>query len=170
MALNLEGKKALVAEVNSAALEAESGVLAEYRGLSVAELSKLRMQARKAGVYLRVVKNTLAKKAFKGTSLECLEGSLQGPLIIALAKDDPGSAARLVNNFSKENKKLVAVAIALGGTLHGPEHLVQIASLPTLDEARSMLLRVLQAPLTQFVRTINEVPSQVVRVLNAKAQ
>jgi large subunit ribosomal protein L10 len=170
MALNLDGKKALVAEVNSVALEAESGVLAEYRGLSVAELSELRSQARQEGVYLRVVKNTLAKRAFKGTGLECLEGLLQGPLIIALAKDDPGAAARLVQNFSKGNEKLIAVAVALSGEAHGPEYIGQIASLPTLDAARAKLLSILQAPLTQFVRTINEVPSQMVRVLHAKAQ
>jgi len=89
---------------------------------------------------------------------------------MALSKDDPGAAARLVKNFSKDNENLVAIAVALEGKAHGPESIAQIASLPTLDEARATLLRILQAPLTQFVRTINEVPSSLVRVLNAKSQ
>jgi large subunit ribosomal protein L10 len=170
MALNLDGKKAVVAEVRDVAAGADSLVLAEYRGLSVSQLTELRSKARESGVYLKVVKNTLAKLAIKDTQFECIDEYLKGPIIIALSKDDPGAAARLVKNFSKDNENLVAIAVALEGQAHGPESIAQIASLPTLDEARATLLRILQAPLTQFVRTINEVPSSLVRVLNAKSQ
>ena len=117
MALNLEDKKALVAEVNAEASKALSVVAAEYRGLSVTQMTELRTKARAAGVYMRVVKNTLARKAVAGTSFECLGPVLKGPLVLAFSKDDPGAAARVIKAFSKDNDKLVTTAVSLGGQL-----------------------------------------------------
>src|SRR5690606_4881524 len=111
MALRLDDKKALVAEVASVAATAQSVVAAEYRGLTVAQMTELRAKARNSGVYLRVVKNTLARRAITGTPFECVSGSLRGPLILAFSKDDPGAAARLVKTFAKDNDKLVPTEI-----------------------------------------------------------
>ena len=114
MALNLEDKKALVAEVSAVAAKALSLVAAEYRGLTVTEMTELRSKARGQGVYMRVVKNTLARKAVAGTSFECIGPVLKGPLVLAFSKDDPGAAARVVKAFAKDHDKLVATAVSLG--------------------------------------------------------
>ena len=116
MALKLEGKKALVTEVNEVAATAQSVVAAEYRGLTVTQMTVLRAKARSRGVYLRVVKNTLARKAMAGTPFECVGPSLKGPLVLAFSKDDPGAAARVIKAFAKDNDKLVATGGSLGGT------------------------------------------------------
>src|SRR4051794_10168815 len=108
MALNLESKKALVAEVSEVAANAQSVVAAEYRGLTVAQMTDLRSKARAQGVYMRVIKNTLARKALAGTSFECIGASLKGPLVLAFSKNDPGAAARVIKAFAKDNDKLVA--------------------------------------------------------------
>ena len=170
MALRLEDKKALVAEVNAVASSAQSAVAAEYRGLTVTQMTELRAKARSDGVYVRVIKNTLAKRAVEGTEFECLKDSLTGPLILAFSREDPGAAARIVREFAKTNDKLVARAVAMGGTLYGPEDLERLASLPTLDQARAMLLGVLQAPLAQLVRTLAEPGALVARVLAARGK
>lgn len=170
MALNLESKKALVAEVNSVAASAQSAVAAEYRGLTVGEMTELRVKARNSGVYLKVVKNTLARKAIAGTEFECMQGSLKGPLLLAFSREDPGSAARVIKDFAKEHEKLVAVSVSIGGQLLGPADIERLAALPTLDEARAMLLRVLQAPMTQFVRLISEPASMLARTLKARSE
>lgn len=170
MALRLEDKKALVAEVNAVAKEALSAVAAEYRGLSVEQMTSLRKKAREAGVYVRVVKNTLAKRAVEGTGFECLKEALTGPLVLAFSQEDPGAAARIVKDFSKENDKLVAKAVSISGQLYSAAELERLASLPTLDQARAMLLGVLQAPYGKLVRTLAEPGAQLVRVLNARAQ
>lgn len=167
MALNLEDKKAIVAEVASVAKEALSVVSADYRGLSVVEMDDLRKQARNSGVYLKVVRNTLARRAVEGTEFECLRDSLVGPLILAFSKEEPGAAARLINNFIKGCDRLEVTALAIGGQLHGPEQLATIAKLPNREEALATLLSVMQAPITKFVRTVNEPASQMVRVLAA---
>lgn len=165
MALKLEDKKALVAEVNAIAQSAQSAVAAEYRGLTVAQVTEFRAKARSQGVYVRVVKNTLAKKAVEGTEFACLTEALKGPMILAFSREDPGAAARIVKEFAKANDKLVTKAVAVGGALYGAADLDRLASLPTLDQARAMLLGVLNAPLSQFVRTLAEPGAQVARVL-----
>ncbi len=149
MALRLDDKKAMVAEVAAVAAKAQSVVAAEYRGLTVTQMTDLRTKARKSGVYLRVVKNTLARKAIAGTQFECVGKSLKGPLILAFSKDDPGAAARLVKAFAKDNDKLVPTMVSLGGSTLAAKDLDRVASLPTLEAARAMLLGALQAPVEQ---------------------
>jgi large subunit ribosomal protein L10 len=170
MALDLESKKALVAEVNSVAASAQSAVAAEYRGLTVGEMTELRVKARNSGVYLKVVKNTLARKAIAGTEFECMQGSLKGPLLLAFSREDPGSAARVIKDFAKEHEKLVAVSVSIGGQLLGPADIERLAALPTLDEARALLLRVLLAPMTQFVRLMSEPAAMLARTLKARSE
>lgn len=170
MALRLEDKKALVEEVNAIAASALSAIAAEYRGMSVAQITDLRAKARSQGVYVRVVKNTLAKRAVEGTEFACLRETLKGPLILAFSREDPGAAARVFKDFAKGNDKLVTKAVAIGGVLYGPADLDRLASLPTLDQARAILLGVLQAPAAKLVRTLAEPPALVARVLAARAK
>ncbi len=170
MALRLEDKQALVEEVNAIAASALSAIAAEYRGMSVAQITELRAKARSQGVYVRVVKNTLAKRAVEGTEFACLRESLKGPLILAFSREDPGAAARVFKDFAKGNEKLVTKAVAIGGVLYGPADLDRLASLPTLDQARAILLGVLQAPAAKLVRTLAEPPALVARVLAARAK
>jgi large subunit ribosomal protein L10 len=167
MSLNIEQKKALVTEVHEIALKAQSVVAAEYRGLTVTQVTSLRAQARKSGVYVRVVKNTLARKAVAGTSFECIAPLLKGPLILAFSNEDPGSAARVVKAFAKDNEKLVTTLLSLGGQLLPAKALDQVASLPTRDQALSMLLGVMKAPISKFVRTLAEPHSMLVRTVGA---
>ena len=170
MSLNVEAKKAVVAEVAEVAATALSAVAAEYRGLTVAEMTKLRVSARQAGVYVKVVKNTLARRAIEGTSFECMKGSLKGPLVLAFSREDPGAAARIVKGFAKEHDKLVTVALSIGGELYPASDIDRLASLPTLDEARTTLARVLNAPLTQLVRLLSEPASMLARTLKARSE
>ena len=170
MALRLEDKKAFVKEVSAVAGESLSAVVAEYRGLSVAEMTELRREARGADVYLRVVKNTLARRAFKGTDFECLEDSLKGPVLLAFAKDDPGAAARVIKDFAKEHEALQAVSLSLGGQLLPASDLAKLAELPTLDQARAMLLGVMIAPMSKLVRTLAEPPAMLARTLSARGE
>ena len=167
MALNLEDKKALVAEVAEVAAKAQSVVAAEYRGLTVSQMTELRSKARKSGVYMRVVKNTLARKALAGTSFEAVGPKLKGPLVLAFSKDDPGAAARVVKDFAKANEKLVATLVSLGGQVLSAKDLEAVASLPTREQALSMLLGTLKAPSQKLVSTIAAVPSKLVRTLAA---
>jgi large subunit ribosomal protein L10 len=167
MPLRLEDKQALVAEVNAVAANALSAIAAEYRGLTVAQLTDLRVKARNEGVYLRVVKNTLARRAVVGTEFECLTEVLQGPLILAFSQEDPGAAARLVKDFAKENEHLITKGVAIGGDLYPATDLQRLASLPTLDQARGQLLGLFQAPMTKLVCTIVEPPAMLARVLAA---
>ncbi len=167
MALNLEDKKALVAEVAEVAAKAQSVVAAEYRGLTVGQMTELRAKARAQGVYMRVVKNTLARKAFVGTSFEPVGPKLKGPLVLAFSKDDPGAAARLVKDFAKANEKLVATLVSLGGQVLPGAELEKVASLPTREQALSMLLGVLKAPIQKFVATCAATPAKLARTLDA---
>jgi large subunit ribosomal protein L10 len=167
MSLNLEQKQALVTEVREVARGAQSVVAAEYRGLTVTQITSLRAQARKSGVYMRVVKNTLARKAVAGTSFECIGPQLKGPLILAFSKDDPGAAARVVKAFAKDHDKLVAKLISLGGQVLPPKALDQVASLPTRQQALSMLLGVIRAPLTKLVQTLAAPHTKLVRTVAA---
>jgi large subunit ribosomal protein L10 len=167
VALNLEDKKALVTEVSAVASTALSAVAAEYRGMSVAQMTDLRSKARAQGVYVRVVKNTLARKAIAGTSFECLGPVLKGPLVLAFSKDDPGAAARVFKAFSKDNDKLVPTAVSLGGQLLTAKDLDRVASLPTREQALSMLMGVMKAPIQKLVATLAATPSKLVRTLAA---
>jgi large subunit ribosomal protein L10 len=168
VSLNLNAKKAIVEEIASVAAEAPSAIAAEYHGLSVAQMTELRNAAREAGVYLRVVRNTLARRAFENTQFECMRDGLVGPLVLAFSSDEPGSAARVVRDFAKENDSLVVKLVALDGNLLEPSELGRLASMPSLDEARAMLLGLLSAPLGKFVRTIAEPPAKLARVLAAQ--
>ena len=167
VALKLEQKKQIVAEVNEVAGNALSAVLADYRGLTVGEMTAMRVKARETGVYLRVVRNTLAKKAVSGTDYECLSDALTGPTLVAFSQEDPGSAARLLKGFAKDYDALDIKALSIGGELLGAEQVDRVATLPTRDEALSMLMSVMQAPIGKFVRTLNEVPGKLVRTLSA---
>lgn len=169
MALRLEDKKALVAEVNEVASRALSAVVAEYRGLTAGKFDVLRSNARKNGIYLHVVKNTLAIRAVKGTEFECLEPALTGPLVLGFSLEDPGAVGRVIKDFAKENDKLVVKALAVGGNLYGAKDIDRLANLPTKDQALSMLLGVMKAPIAQFVRTLAEPTAQFVRVVQAVA-
>ena len=168
MALRLEDKKTFVKEINAVAGESISAVAAEYRGLSVAEMTDLRRDARNAGVYLRVVKNTLARRAVEGTEFECMKETLKGPILLAFGKDDPGAAARVIKDFAKEHKALQAVSLSAGGQLLPAEDLARLADLPTLDQARAMLLGVFLAPMSQLVRTLAEPPAMLARTMSAR--
>jgi len=167
VALNLEDKKALVAEVSAMAATALSVVAAEYRGLTVSQMTDLRSKARSAGVYVRVVKNSLARKAIAGTSFECMSSVLKGPLVLAFSKDDPGAAARVVKAFAKDNDKLVATAVSLGGQLLAATALDKVASLPTREQALAQLMGVMRAPIQKLAATLAATPSKLVRTLAA---
>lgn len=167
MSLKLDDKQSVVAEVHAVAATAQAVVAAHYRGLSVSQMTVLRARARQQDVYVRVVKNTLARKAVQGTEFECLGGSLKGPTVLAFSRNEPGAAARVVKDFAKDNESLVTVALAIGGQLYPPSELGSVASLPTLNEARAKLLGLLQAPMSQFVRTIAEPQAKFARLLAA---
>lgn len=170
MPLTREAKEAVVAEVYLVAASAQSAVAAEYRGLTVAQMTALRAEARNADVYLKVVKNTLARRAVEGTEFACLRDRFQGPLLLAFSSEDPGAAARLIRRFAKDHEKLVAIAVALGGELYEGAEIDRIASLPTLDEARALFLRVLQAPCSQLVRLLSEPGAMLARTLRARGE
>ena len=167
MALQLEQKRQIVAEVNEIAASALSAVVADYRGLTVAEMTEMRVKARASGVYVRVVRNTLAKRAVEGTEYACLDEAFVGPTLVAFSQEDPGSAARLLKEYAKEHQALEVKALAIGGTLLSADQIDRVALLPPLDQARSMLLSVMQAPVVKLVRTLNEVPTQLVRAVAA---
>ena len=167
MTLNLEDKKALVAEVAEVAAKAQSVVAAEYRGLTVSQMTDLRAKARKQGVYMRVVKNTLARKALAGTTFEAVGPKLKGPLVLAFSKDDPGAAARVVKDFAKTHEKLVATLVSLGGQVLPGEQIEKVASLPTREQALSMLLGVLKAPIQKLASTLAEPAAKLARTVAA---
>ena len=167
MALRLEQKQQIVAEVKEAAASALSAVLADYRGMTVAQMTEMRAKARESGVYLRVVRNTLAKRAIEGTEYECLDDAFSGPTLVAFSQEDPGSAARLLKDYADENDALEVKALSIGGELLDAGQIGRIAKLPTLDEARAMLMSVMQAPVIKLARTLNEVPGKLVRTVAA---
>lgn len=170
MVLRLEEKKALVAEVNEVAGRALSAVAAEYRGLSAGEFDTLRKQARENGIYLHVVKNSLARKALDGTGFACMRDGLTGPLVLGFSLEDPGAVGRVIRDFSKDHEKLVVRSVAIGGQAYGPHDIERLANLPTREQALAMLLRVMQAPISRFVRTLVEPAAQFVRTVHAVGQ
>ena len=142
-------------------------MVADYRGLSVAEMTNLRLKARETGVYLKVVRNTLAKRAVAGTEYECLTDALVGPTVLAFSQEDPGAAARLIKDFAKDHDALEVKALAIGGVAYDAKDIDILAKLPTRDEAIVQLMSVMQAPVAKFVRTLNEVPGKFVRTMAA---
>ncbi len=167
MAIGLEDKKAIVADVNETAANALSLVIADSRGVAVGSMDALRKQARENGVRLRVVRNTLAKRAVEGTDFECIQDVLAGPSLFGFSMEDPGAAARLFKDFAKEEGNFEVKALSVGGKLLEANQIDTLAKLPTLEQALGLLANVMLAPVTKVVRTFNEVPSKVTRVVAA---
>jgi len=165
--LNLEQKKAVVAEVAEVASTAYSAIAAEYRGLTVGEMTELRAKAREAGVYVRVIKNSLARRAIENTDFACMKDELTGPLVIAFSQEDPGAAARVIKDFAKDHSKLEVKVISIGGKLLAVSDLEALSKMPTYEQAVSMLMAVMKAPVEKLARTINEVPGKLVRTVAA---
>ena len=166
MSLTLDEKKAVVAEVSGKLTDAQAAMLAEYRGLSVAQMTVLRRKAYEGKVYLRVVKNTLARRAVEGTSFECLKDQMSGPLAFAVSTD-PVAVAKILSEFAKDNEALKIKAGAMGGKLMSLAQIQALAVLPGREQLLAMLLGTMQAPIQKFVQTLNEVPAKFVRALAA---
>jgi large subunit ribosomal protein L10 len=160
MALNLSQKKEVVAELAEIAAKAHSLVAAEYAGTTVEQMTAMRKKAREYGVYLRVVKNTLASRAVAGTEFEVVKDALVGPLLYAFSTEEPGAAGRLIKEFAKGNDKLQAKVVSVEGKLLPASHVDVLASLPTREQALSMLARVLAEPAAMFARVIKAVADQ----------
>ena len=167
MALNLDDKKAIVAEVNETAAQALSLVIADARGVDVTNMNALRAKARAENVQLRVIRNTLAKRAFAETDYACVEEVLVGPSLFAFSMEDPGAAARLFKDFAKQNEAFEVKALSVSGQLLDKGQIDILASLPTLHEALGMLAGVTLAPVTKLVRTLNEIPTKTTRAVAA---
>jgi large subunit ribosomal protein L10 len=167
MALSIEQKKAVVEEVAEVAKTALAAVAAEYRGITVEEMTDLRVKARESGVYLKVAKNTLVRRAVEGTEFECMQDSLSGPLLLAFSMEDPGAAARLVKDYAKSNDKLITKLVVIGGELYEASELERLSSLPTYDQAIAILMGVMKAPVEKLVRTLVEPHTKLVRVIAA---
>ena len=167
MALRLEQKQEIVSQVSAAAAGALSAVLVDYRGLTVGDLTDLRRQARESGVTLRVVRNSLLKRAVVGTDFECLSDAAVGPTMLALSQEDPGAAARLLKEAVIQYEALDVKVVSIGGRIYPAEDIDRVASLPTRAEAIAQLLAVLQAPLAGLARTLNDVPAKLARTLGA---
>jgi len=165
--LKLDDKRAIVAEVAEVAKQATSVVAANYAGLTVAQVTELRKQARNAGVYMRVVRNTLARRAFEGTQFACMHEVLVGPLVLAFSKEEPSAAARLLKDFAKKFEKLEVKALSIDGALLPASDLQKLASLPTRNEAIAQLMSVMLAPITKFVQTLAEPHSKLARTFAA---
>ena len=166
MSLNLEEKKVVVAEVGEQVSKAQSIVLAEYRGMRVGDMTKLRAQARQSGVYLRVLKNTLVRRAVEDTPFSGLASKMVGPLVFGISAD-PVAAAKVLNDFAKTNDKFVIKAGGLPNSVLDANGVQALATMPSREELLAKLLGTMQAPIAQFVRTINEVPTKFVRGLAA---
>ncbi len=167
MPLTLEQKQNVVSEVNQVAAQAHSVIAAEYRGLTVGEMTELRVKARESNVQMRVVKNSLARRAFDGTDYACMNDALEGQMVYAFSMEEPGGAARVIKDYAKDNEKLVVKLVAFGGQLLDPSEIKRLASMPTYDQAISMLMAVMKAPLDKFARTLNEVPGKLTRTVAA---
>ena len=167
MAMKLEQKQEIVAEVNQAASRALSAVVSDYRGLTVGQMTEMRAKARQSGVYLRVMRNTLARRAVAGTEFECMVDALVGPTLLAFSNEDPGAAARLLKDYAKQYEALNIKALAVGGRMYGPAEIDRLAKLPTRDEAIDLLMSVMLAPVAKLARTLNEVPGKLVRTIAA---
>ena len=167
MPLKLDDKRAIVSSVNDIATKAHSAIVTVYSGMTVSEMTQLRENAREAGVYVRVVKNTLARRALVDTQFECLQDILVGQVFLAFSMDEPSAAARVIKDFIKANTKLVVKGIALSGQLLEASAIDTVAKLPTYPEAIAMLMSVMQAPITRLVQTIQEPHAKLVRTVAA---
>jgi large subunit ribosomal protein L10 len=166
LGLDLDKKKAVVAEVSAQLAKAKAVVVAEYRGLEVGRMTELRAKARKSGVYLRVLKNTLARRAVEGTPFAGLSQHMKGPLVYGISPDAVATA-KVLNEFAKANEKLVIRAGAMENAVISPKEVTALASMPSREELLAKLLGTMQAPIAKFVRTLNEVPARFVRTLAA---
>lgn len=167
MAMSYEAKQAMVAQVSEVAQRAHSAVLANYRGLSAGQMDQLRLNAREGGAYLKVVKNNLARIALKDTEYDCLRDALGGPVLLGFSLEDPGSAARVMRAFMKDNEALEVTAISFSGKLFAGDQLDRLAKLPTLDQARAQLMGMLKAPVTKLVATTREPVAKLTRAVAA---
>lgn len=167
MALRLEDKKAIVAEVTDVAKRSVSAIAADYRGLAVSELTELRVKARQNDIYMRVVRNTLARRALEGTDFICLQDALVGPLVLMFSLKDPGAVARLARDFTKDHDKFEVKAIVLSGQLLSAKDLKAVAELPTREQAIATLMSVMLAPITKLARTLTEPQAMLARALAA---
>lgn len=167
MPIGLKEKQAIIAEVKETASAALSAVMADYHGVSVDNMTELRVKAREQNVQIRVIRNTLAKRAFEGTEFECMNEVLLGPNVLAFSIEDPGAAARVFKDFAKLNEDFEIKALSVGGKLLPADQIDALAKLPTRDQAISMLMSVMLAPVTKLVRTFNEVPTKITRVVKA---
>ncbi|OGT64235.1 MAG: 50S ribosomal protein L10 [Gammaproteobacteria bacterium RIFCSPLOWO2_02_FULL_47_50] len=167
MRLTLEAKKAIVNEVAEVAANAPSAIAAEYAGITVEQMTQLRQSARASGVYLRVVRNTLARRALENTKFECMRDGLVGPLLLAFSSNEPGAAAKIIRDFAKANVKLVVKLVALDGKLLQPSDIEVLANMPGREQAISMLMGVMIAPISKFVRTLAEPHAKLVRTIAA---
>jgi large subunit ribosomal protein L10 len=167
VALNLEGKKAVVAEVAEIASTAYSAVAAEYRGLTVSDMTALRVAAREQNVHIRVIRNTLARRAVEGTDFACMQEGMTGPLVFGFSMEDPGAVARVMGEFSKENNKLEVKMVSLGGNLLPASEIGRLAKMPTKDQAIGILMGTMKAPVEKLVRTLVAPTSKMVRTLAA---
>lgn len=173
MGLNLTSKQAVVAEVHEVASQALALVAVEYHGLTVAQMTDLHAKARQTGVYLRVVKNTLARRALEGTEFSGLEDKLVGPLVLAFSQEDPGAAARLWRDFFKTNDKVdkgIVKFLSISGETLAGNQLDRLAKMPTKEEAIALLMACMRAPVEKLARTLNEVPGKLVRTVEAIRQ
>lgn len=168
--LTLEQKNEIVSEMAGVVANAQLAIAAEYRGLKVEEMTALRREARAAGMYMRVVKNTLMKRAVDGTPFACMQDQLMDPLIFAFAQDDVAALAKIMNNFAKDHDKLVIKVVALNGKLLKPEDAAALAKLPTRDVALAMLMGVMKAPIEKLVRTLAAPTGKLARTLAAVRQ
>ncbi len=169
MSINLEAKKAIIEEVAKIASNSPSAVAAEYSGLTVSDMTELRQSARDAGIYLRVVRNTLARRALEDTNFDCMREGLVGQLILAFSKDEPGTAAKVIRDFAKKNDKLVVKLVALEGKLLQPSDIEALANLPSKEQAISMLMSMMTAPVAALIRTLAEPHAKLVRTVKAVA-
>ncbi len=169
MSLSLDQKKAVISEVTEALASAQAGVLAEYRGMTVAELTDLRTEARNAGVWIKVVKNNLAKRVIDGSDFECLSEHFVGPVIFS-ASEDPVAVAKVMAKFAKDNANLNITAGAMNGSFMDTQMIESLSKLPGRDELLAKLMGTMQAPVQKFVSTLNEVPTKFVRALSAVAE
>jgi large subunit ribosomal protein L10 len=167
MALGIENKKSIVAEVETLASKSLSVVAADYRGITSTDMTDLRARARQSGVKLRIVRNTLARRAFENTNFSCLSEALVGPVLLAFAEEEPGATARLLRDYAKSNPNLEVKALSIGSGLLDKSKLDAVASLPSRDEALAQLMSVMQAPITKFARTLREPHAKLVRTIAA---
>jgi large subunit ribosomal protein L10 len=168
MPLKLKDKEVIVAEVAEVAASAQAAIIAEYRGMSVAEMTELRKLARREGnVYVRVVRNTLARRAVANTAFACMQDALTGPVVLAFSRQEPSAVARVIGDFIKTNKKLEVKGIALSGRFLPATDLNKVAKLPTRDQALSLMMSAMKAPISKFVRTLAEPHAKLVRTVAA---